>query len=94
MALPVLRSKYAFQSGCWSFYFNTLLHPPPVLVQAEDRRWDADSRPTFQGLAQGRRLALWPTHLVSDSPHIFTWTFPYTVRNHSLNFTLLFYLPN
>lgn len=38
MALPVLCSKYAFQSGCWPFYFNTLLHPPPALVQAEDRR--------------------------------------------------------
>lgn len=92
MALPVLCSKYAFQSGCCSFYFNTPLHPPPVLVQAADRRRASDSLPTLQESTQGRWLAFCPTYLISDFLHIFTWIFPYTIRNCSLNFTLLYYI--
>lgn len=90
MALPVLCSKYAFQSG-WSFYFNTLLHPPPAPVQAEDRRQERRLPSHSPGL-ESRTAGPPILRLISSTPCM--WVFLYTIRNCSLNFTSFFYLLN
>lgn len=88
MALPVRCSKYAFQSG-WSFYFNTLLHPPPAPVQAEDRRQECRLPSHSPGL-ESRTAGPPILCLISSTPCM--WVFLYTIKNCSLNFTSFFYL--